>query len=78
MEDGGLRWRTRLSASSAEFAGYRALDAGQTDQGGYLQTMANAVANIYKAVVSGEALASSGANALKAQQICQQILAQSL
>ena len=78
MEDGGLRWRTRLSASSAEFAGYRALDAGQTNQGGYLQTMANAVANIYKAVVSGEALASSGANALKAQQICQQILAQSL
>ena len=78
MEDGGVRWRTRLSASSTEFAGYRALDAGQTDQGGYLQTMANAVANIYEAIVSGEALASSGANALKAQHICQQILAQSL
>ena len=78
MEDGGLRWRIRFSASSAEFAGYRALDAGQTNQGGYLQTMANAVANIYRAVARGEALASTGENALQAQHICQQILARSL
>lgn len=74
MEDGGLRWRTRLSAPSLQFAGYRALEAGQTTEGGYLQTMTKAVANIYGAVVGGEALASTGSSALSAQRICQQIL----
>ena len=77
MEDGGLGWRTRLSAPSLHFAGYRALEAGQTNEGGYMQTMTNAVANIYRAVTSGEALASTGASALSAQHICQQILARS-
>lgn len=77
MEDGGLRWRTRFSAPSRQFAGYRSLDAGQINEGGYLQTMTNAVANIYRAVTIGEALASTGVNALNAQHICQQIQARS-
>ncbi len=76
MEDGGLHWRTRLSTPSLQFTGYQALDAGQIAEGAYLQSMTNAIANIYKAVTSGEALASTGASALNAQQICQQILAQ--
>ncbi len=74
MEDGGLRWRTRLSAPSPQFAGYRALEPGAICEGGYLQTMTNAVANIYRAVTSAEALASTGSSALSAQRICQQIL----
>ena len=74
MEDGGLRWRTRLSAPSAHFAGYKTLEEGRVGGGKYLETMTNAVANIHRAVTAGEALASTGESALKAQRICQQIL----
>lgn len=77
MEDAGMRWRTRLSAPSPQFSGYRALEAGQIKDGGFLQTMTNAVENIYRAVTSGEPLASTGANALNAQHISHQILARS-
>ena len=78
MEDGGLRWRTRLNAPSTQFAGYRALDEGQFSGGQYLQTMTNAIANIYRSVTNGEALASTGQTAMCAQLICQQMRTHSL
>ena len=78
MEDGGLRWRTRLKAPSTQFAGYRALDEGQFSGGQYLQTMTNAIANIYRSVTNGEALASTGQTAMCAQLICQQMRTHSL
>lgn len=78
MEDGGLRWRTRLSAPSLQFSGYEALEDGQAVAGRYFDSMPNAVANMYQAVTSGQALASTGDSALKAQLLCQAMLAQSL
>ena len=77
MEDGGLRWRTRLPASSSQFAGYQALGDGQVTDGKYLQTMANAVANIFRAVTTGEALSSTGTTALTAQLHCEEMLSRS-
>ncbi len=73
MEDGGLRWRRRRVASSPEFSGYTALEAGSRDEGSYLRTMSNAVANIYDAVTTGAQLASTGDTALSAQRVCKQI-----
>lgn len=77
MENGGMRWRTRLSASNPQFSGYQTLAKGQSVAGRYLQTMANAVANIYQAVTTGEPLASTGASALSAQAVCHAMLARS-
>ena len=73
MEDGGLRWRRRRTAPSPEFSGYTALEAGSQDEGSYLRTMSNAVANIYDAVTTGAQLASTGDTALYAQRVCTQI-----
>lgn len=78
MEDGGLHWRTRLSAPSLQFSGYQALAEGQVVGGRYFASMPNAVANIYQAVTTGEALASTGDSALEAQFLCQAMLARSL
>ena len=77
MEDGGLTWRTRLAAPSQQFSGYHELSQSQFTAGSYLQTMANAVENIYRAVTDGDALASDGESALRAQLVCQQMLHQS-
>lgn len=77
MEDSGLRWRTRASAPSLQFSGYQVLDEGQFATGRYFDTMLNAVANIHRALTTGEALASTGDSALSAQVICQAMLAQS-
>ena len=77
MEDGGLSWRTRLSASSLQFSGYQALAEGHVIAGRYLDSMPNAVANIFEAVTTGEALASTGESALSAQLVCEAILVQS-
>lgn len=73
MEDGGMRWRRRRAAPSREFSGYTALEAGSQDEGHYLRTMSNAVANIYDSVTAGAPLASTGWTALAAQRLCAQI-----
>lgn len=73
MEDGGLRWHRRRAVLSPEFSGYTALEAGSRDEGSYLRTMSNAVANIYDAVTTGAQLTSTGDTALCAQRVCTQI-----
>jgi predicted dehydrogenase len=73
MEDGGLRWRVRHAGPSEQFAGYRALSAGDLVQGHYLDAMGNAAANIYDAVTNQAELASTGETALAAQRLCDQI-----
>lgn len=73
MEDGGARWRLRHAAASKELSGYRFLNRGKwLDSKGSL-ALTKAVANIYGALQSGEALSSSGLNALQAQELCVQI-----
>jgi predicted dehydrogenase len=73
MEDGGQRWRRRQATDSARFKGYRTLDAGRAVPGEYDQAMGRAVANLHAALGSGAPLASSGASALLAQQLCDTI-----
>lgn len=71
MEDGGQSWRTRLHAPSSQFAGYQVLGSSHITVGQYLQTMTNAVANIYRAITTGEPLASTGQTAFNSQLICE-------
>lgn len=78
MEDGGLLWRTRLTTPSPHFLGYSVLAGSKFSIGHYLQTITNAVDNIYRAITSGQALASTGASALETQMICQQMLDRSM
>ncbi len=73
MEEGGLWWRVRQATASAQFAGYRSLDAGIRIAGEYQQAMAGAVANLHLHLYSGEPLASTGVTALQAQQVCETI-----
>ena len=73
MEDGGARWRFRHAKPSAQLAGYRFLNSGDwvEPQGSYALT--GAVANLFEALQSGAPLASTGSNALQAQDLCEQI-----
>ena len=73
MEEGGMYWRERRAVDSAMFKGYRVLDEGVRRAGGYPRAMLQAVDNIYRAIYQGEPLASTGASALDAQRICEQI-----
>lgn len=73
MEDGGLAWRVRLPGPSAQFAGYRVLDAGRRLPGRYLEAMAGAADNIYDGLMYGAPLLSTGATALEAQRLCEAI-----
>lgn len=75
MMDGGLRWIERNTADSLIFEGYRVLDAGVHNQGGYLMAMANAVENIWGALSKGERLNSSVDTALIAHALCEDIIA---
>lgn len=73
MEEGGLWWRLRKAVASTHFVGYRTLDAGTRIAGDYEQAMAGAVANLHAHLHNGEPLASNGATALQAQQLCETI-----
>jgi predicted dehydrogenase len=75
MEDGGLAWSLRLPGPSAQFAGYRSLDAGRRLPGRYMQAMAAAADNIYDGIVKQTPLLSSGVTALEAQRLCEAIRA---
>jgi predicted dehydrogenase len=73
MEDGGLFWRERRAVNSETFKGYRMLDAGIRRTGGDTSAMCGAVDNIYRAVMQGDTLSSTGESALVAQRACEQI-----
>ncbi|MGZ8346706.1 MAG: Gfo/Idh/MocA family protein, partial [Allosphingosinicella sp.] len=73
MEEGGFRWRHREAVDSPDFSGYRTLDRGRFTPGAYAEAMRAAVANLYDAVQSGTALASTGETAIAAQRVCDAI-----
>lgn len=73
MEEGGLHWRERKAAPSAEFAGYRVPADAPRRAGGYPQAMRRSVDNIFGAVAHGHALASDGISALAAHRLCEEI-----
>lgn len=73
LEDGGQVWRLRRVVNSAQFNGYRTLDAGERRTGEYEQAMSRAAASLYRALRHGEALAGSGEGALQAQRVCDEL-----
>jgi len=73
MEEGGLYWRERAAADSAEFAGYRVPGEGVRRPGGYAQAMQRSVDNIFGAIRRRDPLASTGESALAAQELCEEI-----
>jgi len=73
MESGGMSWSTRSVVDSPAFSGYRTLGGSVSQEGRYREAMARAVDNIYETLTKGAGLPSTGATALEAQQICQQI-----
>lgn len=76
MEDGGLFWRERRVIDNVTYKGYRKLDEGVRQAGGYPHAMLQAVDNIYRAIKQREPLASTGDTALSAQRLCEQIIQQ--
>jgi predicted dehydrogenase len=78
MEEGGMYWRERRALDSARFKGYRMLGEGVRRAGEYPRAMLQAVDNIYRAIYQGDPLASTGASALGAQRICQEIKQQAV
>jgi len=73
MEDGGASWRMRRIVGSPHFKGYRVLDGGTRTNGEYLASTLAAVHNIHATLEQGAALASTGATALAAQALCEQM-----
>lgn len=73
IEQGGFRWRERLSQESSQFAGYRIVSDGTQRAGGYAEAMLRAATNIHDALTKGAELASTGESALAAQSVCDKI-----
>jgi len=73
MEEGGMYWRERHVVDSDTFKGYNKLDEGIRRVGKYSNAMLKAVDNIYRAIIKGEPLASTGESALYAQRVCEKI-----
>lgn len=73
MESGGLHWRVREAADSTQFSGYRALGEAAARPGAYEQAMLAAAHNVYDHLMHGQPLASTGASALQAQEVCEKI-----
>jgi predicted dehydrogenase len=78
MEDGGARWRFRHAKQSEKVAGYSFLNSGEWIESEGSDALSVAVANIFDALQSGAALASTGSNSIQAQFICEQIKQMSL
>jgi predicted dehydrogenase len=78
MEEGGMNWRERRVEDSTTFKGYRVLGEGIRRAGEYPRAMLQAIDNIYRAIYHGEPLASTGASALGAQRLCEQIKQQAV
>ena len=73
MEEGGMFWRERRARDSYTFKGYRIVGEGIRRAGDYPRAMVQAVDNIYRAIFQGDQLAGTGASALGAQRVCEQI-----
>jgi predicted dehydrogenase len=71
MEAGGLQWRIRLAEESRAFRGYRSLETESCHAGTLGEAMLAAVGDIDCILRQGGEAASTGANALRAQAICE-------
>ena len=74
MRDGGLNWSNRRIIENPRYSGYKNLSNDQYVEGSYHEAMANAVENIYKAIIQGDKLLCTGHEACEAHKICQELL----
>jgi predicted dehydrogenase len=78
MLSGGMVWQYREAVPSAEFIGYKSLNAVSQVGGRYMDAMANAIEDIHHHLISGESVGSTGENALRVQKLCMQIQREAL
>ena len=74
MRDGGLNWSNRRIIENPRYSGYKNLSNDQYVEGSYHEAMANAVENIYKAIIQGDKILCTGHEACEAHKICQELL----
>lgn len=73
MHSSGLGWQFRNVVPSPQFEGYHSLGAPREIKGGYLETMAGAINDIYAYLQGGASISSMGENAIEVQNLCMQI-----
>ncbi len=79
MESGGMTWSHRTIIESLDFPGYRSPGSSSLQPGRYREAMVCAASNIYNVLTSKDAeIPSTGATALQAQTLCQEIRQQAL
>jgi predicted dehydrogenase len=71
MQGGGARWCIRKRIESELYAGYYALNSGESKKGGYTMAMENAIENIHSYITSGNMMLSTAENSLSAQSLCE-------
>ena len=73
MHSSGLGWQFREVVPSPQFEGYCSLGASRETKGGYLETMAGAINDIYSHLQGGASIGSMGESAIEIQRLCMQI-----
>lgn len=73
MLDGGARWHIRKCVDSEIYAGYHALNVGESTVGGYAMAMENAIENIHDYIADDSIMLSTAKNSLAAQSFCEDL-----
>lgn len=73
MHSGGLGWQFRDVVPSPQFEGYHSLGAPRDTKGGYLETMAGAINDIYAYLQGGASIGSMSERVIEVQKLCMQI-----
>ncbi len=73
MHSSGLGWQLRNVVSSPLFEGYNSLGVPREITGGYLETMAGAVNDIYAYLEGSASIGGMGESAIEVQKLCMQI-----
>jgi predicted dehydrogenase len=74
MESGGTDWQFRDAVPSAQFDGYRTLDAAKQLEGRSLESMACAIDDLYAHLRDGTPIGCTGEDAFRVQELCTHIL----
>jgi predicted dehydrogenase len=73
MHSSGLGWQFRDVVPSPQFEGYLSLGLPREATGGYLETMAGAINDIYAYLQGSASIGSMGECAIEVQKLCMQI-----
>ncbi len=73
MHSSGLGWQFREVVPSPQFEGYHSLGAPRETKGGYLETMAGAINDIYAHLQGDASIGSMVESVIEVQKLCMQI-----